>query len=85
MGEFAAIRNLKPGQVRKNYKLPEQQYNNVEIHCYLANAINFSIFQKDISLMFIILDINRATKTKEGHEVRTVKVADRSGSINLSL
>ena len=28
MGEFAAIRNLKPGQVRKNYKLPEQLYNN---------------------------------------------------------
>ena len=35
--------------------------------------------------MFIILDVNRATKTKEGHEVRTVKVADRSASINLSL
>lgn len=41
--------------------------------------------QKDISLMFIVLDINRPTKTKEGHEVRTVKVADRSGSINLSM
>ena len=26
MGEFAAIRNLKPGQVREDYKLPEQQY-----------------------------------------------------------
>lgn len=40
---------------------------------------------KDLSLMFIVLDIARPTKTKEGHEVRTVKVADRSGSINLSL
>ena len=42
-------------------------------------------FQKDISLMFIVLEVNRPTKTKEGHEVRTVKVADRSGSINLSM
>jgi len=41
--------------------------------------------QKDIALMFIVLDVNRPTKTKEGHEVRTVKVADRSGSINLSM
>ena len=43
MGEFAAIRNLKPGQVREDYKLPEQQYN-IKEHCYLANAVNFSIF-----------------------------------------
>jgi len=54
MGEFVAIRSLKPNQ-------------------------------KDISLMFIVLEVNRPTKTKEGHEVRTVKVADRSGSINLSM
>ena len=31
MGELAAIRNLKPGQVREDYKLPEQQYNSDEI------------------------------------------------------
>ena len=31
MGEFAAIRNLKPGQVRQNYKLTEQKYNCEEI------------------------------------------------------
>ena len=47
--------------------------------------LRYFLFQKDISLMFIVLDINRPTKTKEGHEVRTVKVADRSGSINLSM
>lgn len=40
---------------------------------------------KDLSIMFIVLDIGRPTKTKEGHEVRSVKVADRSGSINLSV
>lgn len=40
---------------------------------------------KDINLMFIVLDINRPTKTKEGREVRTVKIADRSACINLSL
>lgn len=40
---------------------------------------------KDIGLSFIILDVGKPTKTKEGREVRTAKVADRSGSINLSL
>lgn len=54
MGEYVAIRSLKPGQ-------------------------------KDVNVVFIVLDINRPTKTKEGHEVRTVKVADRSASINLSM
>ena len=49
---------------------------------FYTNALKL---QKDISLMFIVLEVNRPTKTKEGHEVRTVKVADRSGSINLSM
>jgi len=40
---------------------------------------------KDLSIMFIVLEISRPTKTKEGHEVRSVKIADRSGSINLSV
>jgi hypothetical protein len=40
---------------------------------------------KDLSIMFIVLEIGRPTKTKEGHEVRSVKIADRSGSINLSV
>ena len=47
MGELAAIRNLKPGQVRQNYNLTEQHYNSDEIHqehCYLINAGNFSLF-----------------------------------------
>ena len=51
----------------------------------LQILIHTLYFQKDISLMFIVLEVNRPTKTKEGHEVRTVKVADRSGSINLSM
>ena len=40
---------------------------------------------KDLNIMFIILEIGKPTRTKEGHEVRSVKVADRSASINLSL
>ena len=40
---------------------------------------------KDITVMFIVLDVGRANVTKEGHEVRTVKVADKTGSINLSV
>lgn len=40
---------------------------------------------KSLSITFIILDIGRPTVTKGGHEVRTCKVADHSGSINLCL
>ena len=40
---------------------------------------------KDLTVMFIVLDVGRPNVTKEGHEVRTVKIADKTGSINLSL
>ncbi|KAG1714935.1 SOSS complex subunit B1 [Nymphon striatum] len=40
---------------------------------------------KNVNMTFIILDIGRVNTTKEGHEVRTCKIADRTGSINLSL
>ena len=32
-----------------------------------------------------MLDVGRVSVTKDSHEVRTVKVADKSGSVNLSL
>ncbi|CAD5121971.1 DgyrCDS10427 [Dimorphilus gyrociliatus] len=40
---------------------------------------------KDISLTFIILEIGKPNKTKDGHEVRSFKVADKTGVINLSV
>lgn len=40
---------------------------------------------KNLTMTFIVLDIGRPIKTKEGHEVRTCRVADRSGSINISV
>lgn len=38
-----------------------------------------------LNLQFIVLDIGRPNTTKENQEVRTVKVADRSGMVNLSV
>ena len=38
-----------------------------------------------LNLNFIVIDIGRAITTKENQEVRTVKVADRTGMCNLSL
>ncbi|KAG0729162.1 SOSS complex subunit B [Chionoecetes opilio] len=40
---------------------------------------------KNLRLVFIVLEIGRPNLTKENHEVRSVKVADRSGCINISL
>ncbi|XP_072274957.1 SOSS complex subunit B2 [Pyxicephalus adspersus] len=41
--------------------------------------------QKNLNVIFIVLEIGRVTKTKDGHEVRSCKVADKSGSITLSV
>lgn len=40
---------------------------------------------KNLNLLFIVLEIGRVTKTKDGHQVRTCKVADKTGSINISV
>ncbi|XP_053216558.1 SOSS complex subunit B2 isoform X2 [Podarcis raffonei] len=40
---------------------------------------------KNLNVIFIVLEIGRVTKTKDGHEVRSCKVADKSGSILISV
>ncbi|OON19209.1 nucleic acid-binding domain protein [Opisthorchis viverrini] len=40
---------------------------------------------KRVNCIFIVLELGAVTRTKDGNEVRTVKVADRTGTINLSV
>ncbi|XP_064598199.1 SOSS complex subunit B1-A-like [Liolophura sinensis] len=40
---------------------------------------------KNINVVFIVLDIGKPTRTKDGHDVRSCKVADKTGSINISI
>nr|XP_033795113.1 SOSS complex subunit B1 [Geotrypetes seraphini] len=40
---------------------------------------------KNLNVIFIVLETGRVTKTKDGHEVRTCRVADKTGSINISI
>nr|XP_046166824.1 SOSS complex subunit B1-B-like [Oncorhynchus gorbuscha]XP_046166825.1 SOSS complex subunit B1-B-like [Oncorhynchus gorbuscha]XP_046166826.1 SOSS complex subunit B1-B-like [Oncorhynchus gorbuscha] len=40
---------------------------------------------KNLSVIFIVLETGRVTKTKDGYEVRTCKVADKTGSISISV
>ncbi|VDP20698.1 unnamed protein product [Echinostoma caproni] len=40
---------------------------------------------KRVSCVFIVLELGPTTRTKDGNEVRTARVADRTGSINLSV
>lgn len=40
---------------------------------------------KNLNVIFIVLEIGRVTKTKDGHEVRSCKVADKTGSITISV
>jgi len=39
---------------------------------------------KNLNLMFIVLDVGKPSTTKDGHEIRTCRVADKSGSIDIS-
>jgi ssDNA-binding replication factor A large subunit len=40
---------------------------------------------KNLSMVIIVLEVGKPSLTKENHEVRTIRVADKSGSINLSV
>ncbi|XP_076440290.1 SOSS complex subunit B1-A-like [Babylonia areolata] len=40
---------------------------------------------KNLYVNFIVLEISQPTRTKDGHYVRTVKVADKTGSMNMSV
>ena len=40
---------------------------------------------KNINALFIVLDIGKPNKTKDGHEVRSCRVADKTGCVNLSV
>ncbi|KAK6471238.1 SOSS complex subunit B1-like isoform X1 [Huso huso] len=40
---------------------------------------------KNLNVLFIVLETGRVTKTKDGHEVRTCRVADKTGSISMSV
>ncbi|XP_069938712.1 SOSS complex subunit B1 isoform X3 [Cherax quadricarinatus] len=57
--------------------------NNMDIQYTLIKELKPGM--KNLKLVFIVLEIGRPNLTKESHEVRSVKVADRSGCINISL
>ncbi|KAI1300151.1 SOSS complex subunit B2 [Halotydeus destructor] len=40
---------------------------------------------KNVNLTFIVLEIGKPSTTKSGHQVRTMKVADKSAAINASV
>ena len=40
---------------------------------------------KNLNLIFIVVEVGKPSKTKDGNEIRTVRVADKSGSINMSV
>ncbi|KAK3577131.1 hypothetical protein CHS0354_037464 [Potamilus streckersoni] len=40
---------------------------------------------KNLNVVFIVLEIGKPTRTKDGHDVRSCKVADKTGSINISI
>lgn len=41
--------------------------------------------QKNLSVLFIVLEIGTPTRTKDNHNVRSCKIADKTGCINISI
>lgn len=54
--------------------------NNSRISTVVIWTLN-----QDLNLLSNSLIQGRVTKTKDGHEVRTCKVADKTGSISISV
>ncbi|CAG5123876.1 unnamed protein product [Candidula unifasciata] len=40
---------------------------------------------KNLHIIFIVLEVGKPTHTKDGHDVRSCKVADKTGSMNVSV
>lgn len=57
--------------------------NNLETPLTLIKDIQNNM--NNIMITCIVLEVNSAVPLKDNHEVRTVKVADSSGSINFSV
>lgn len=50
-----------------------------------TNIRDLKASMKNLTMMFIVLEMGRPNVTKKGNEVRTCKIADKTGSINISL
>lgn len=51
----------------------------------VANIKDLRPGLKNLNVLFIVLEIGKPTRTRDGHDVRSCKVADKSGSVNISI
>ena len=64
-------------------KLPHQSQMNNKMQFTLIRDLKPG--DKNVNANFIVLEIGKPTITKDGQEIRTLKVADRTACINLSV
>lgn len=80
--ELTAVRDLKPTMKNLNMIFIVLEIGNIYMHAYIF------LFSKNLCheiYLCLILYPGRPNVTKDGHEVRSCKVADKTGSINLSV
>ncbi|KAI8761247.1 SOSS complex subunit B2 [Biomphalaria glabrata] len=63
-------------QVDRGKTVPEQQYLSLK---------DIRPGMKNLHIIFIVLEVGKPTRTKDGHDVRSCKVADKTGSMNVSV
>lgn len=56
---------------------------SIDHHDVLFEHVHRSVYH--LRVLVVIFTLGRVTKTKDGHEVRSCKVADKSGSIAISV
>ncbi|XP_001641161.2 SOSS complex subunit B1 isoform X1 [Nematostella vectensis] len=54
-------------------------------HLSLTDIKDVRASQKNLHCVFIVLEIGKPNKTKDGHNVRSCRVADKTASINVSI
>ncbi|CAL1545830.1 unnamed protein product [Lymnaea stagnalis] len=63
-------------QVDRGKTIPEQSYLSLK---------DVKPGMKNLHIIFIVLEVGKPTRTKDGHDVRSCKVADKTGSMNVSV
>lgn len=93
--EFAAAANIQvssqnpwhcewsPNRIR--IILDNVMSNSCKIVMEFTFIRDLKVGVKNVNLQFVVLEVGRPSTTKEGHEIRTCKVADRSACIHLSV
>lgn len=94
----ATVRQTFPWKINLSAYYTALIFNNLTVHFLEKKPLasknvrmeltfikDLRVGLKNVNLTFIVLEVGRPSTTKEGHEIRTCRVADRTAAIHLSV